>query len=51
VYVLDPLAESIFIMKHIEQMLNWCNGLELQLRSAKEERKRLVEPVLMWVGS
>ena len=40
-----------YIVKCVEQLLGWCDALAAQLKSAEEERGRLVESVLAGVGS
>ena len=47
---LPPVAEQERIVKRVEQLLGWCDALEAQLRSAEEERGRLVESVLASIG-
>jgi type I restriction enzyme S subunit len=47
---LPPLAEQERIVKRVEGLLGWCDALETQLKSAEEERGRLVESVLARVG-
>ncbi len=50
IIALPPLAEQERIVKRVEALLGWCDALEVQLRSAEEERGRLVESVLARVG-
>jgi type I restriction enzyme S subunit len=50
IFALPPLAEQERIVERVEPWLGWCDALEAQLRSAEEERGRLVESVLAKVG-
>jgi type I restriction enzyme S subunit len=38
VCALPPLAEQERIVRRIEQLLDWCDALEAQLKAAEEER-------------
>lgn len=48
---MPSLAEQVRILAQVETLLGLCEALESRLRTAKEERSRLVESVLAGVRS